>query len=348
MANETNSTREVMNIPFGDIIREVAVGIAEAQFDLDKTSMLVAELMSGQQVLRDAATGEPILKDGEPQIIDSTVQFGHRFDEMGSGAAVQASIGNGSLKGIVIDRGGAKYTTAPTVTIAAPAGTSGTTATATAVIENGVVVAIEVDDAGSGYSTPPSVSITPPEETVGAQAAQAAAFAVLSAEVVGLEIVSAGEGYTEAPRIEISGAGGTGATATVAVDDQGQLAAINLGLGGSLYEEAPSVRIIPKVKPVAQQVSMMELGFVPNFYQFVDTVIDMRLALRVNKTEKGRYRLTASTVDANYASSYNYRLNMASRVKTKIVPIPPPTILEERLRQLLAQRNEIQEQDKLD
>ena len=79
----------------------------------------------------------------------------------------------------------------------------------------------------------------------------------------------------------------------------------------------------------------MELGFVPNFYQFVDTVIEMKVALRVNRTATGKYNVTASTVDATYAASYNYSLNLSSSVKTKIVPISPPVVLEERIRQAL-------------
>lgn len=80
---------------------------------------------------------------------------------------------------------------------------------------------------------------------------------------------------------------------------------------------------------------LTELGFVPNFNQFVDTVIEMKLALRVNCTEANRYRITTSTVDAGYAASYNYTLGMATTVKTRIVPIPPPTILEDRIRQMI-------------
>lgn len=101
----------------------------------------------------------------------------------------------------------------------------------------------------------------------------------------------------------------------------------------------------------ANRLSMMELGFVPTFYQFVDTVIDMKLTLRLHRQSAdsgalqgtpttdqraggnaaGRSRqaktktvITTSPVDARYSSSYDFSAEMTSRVKTKLVPVPPP------------------------
>lgn len=61
---------------------------------------------------------------------------------------------------ISISFGGSGYTSAPTVTIAAP--TTGTTATATAVIQNGAVTQIVINNPGSGYTTAPVVTIAAP------------------------------------------------------------------------------------------------------------------------------------------------------------------------------------------
>ena len=60
-----------------------------------------------------------------------------------------------------VTAGGSGYTTAPTVTIAAPSGT-GTTATAAAIIRDGAIIRIDVTLSGNGYtsnSTPPAVTI---------------------------------------------------------------------------------------------------------------------------------------------------------------------------------------------
>lgn len=106
-------------------------------------------------------------------------------------------------------------------------------------------------------------------------------------------------------------------------------------------------------KRTPNRLSMMELGFVPNFYQFVDTVIEVRLALNVEKAEKrvdpttgkvvndaganNGVRVMSQPLDAGYTSSYNYKLEFASIFKTKIVCVPPPASLEERIREVIRQ-----------
>tara|TARA_Y100000816_G_scaffold10816_2_gene7061 strand:- start:8492 stop:10321 length:1830 start_codon:yes stop_codon:yes gene_type:complete len=67
----------------------------------------------------------------------------------------------GPVASITVSAGGTGYTTAPTVTIAAPTDTSGTTATGTATIDaNGVVTGITVTSGGTLYSTVPTVTLT--------------------------------------------------------------------------------------------------------------------------------------------------------------------------------------------
>jgi hypothetical protein len=51
----------------------------------------------------------------------------------------------------------------------------------------------------------------------------------------------------------------------------------------------------------------------------------------------GKMVVTTTPVDARYASSYNFSAEMTSKVKTKLVPVPPPAILDERIRALLEQ-----------
>ncbi|MCP4665876.1 MAG: LamG domain-containing protein [Deltaproteobacteria bacterium] len=81
--------QELLNVPMGDMIRSMALAIADAQLRLNKNSMMVAEFMSGQRVLRDPQTGQ-LLNDRRqestdpvevPVVIDSRVYFG--FDIVG-------------------------------------------------------------------------------------------------------------------------------------------------------------------------------------------------------------------------------------------------------------------------
>jgi len=100
---------------------------------------------------------------------------------------------------------------------------------------------------------------------------------------------------------------------------------------------------------------MMELGFTPTFYHFIDTVIEVKIAIKISQeiasstTIKGEmktsrltfgnggfsYSVTTTPVDATYSSKYNYSLEGSSLLRTKLAPVPPPAILEERIRKLI-------------
>ncbi len=167
---------ELLNIPIGDMLRSVAMAIADAQWSLDKSAIVVAELMTGRRVLRDLETGK-IEKDadGKPVEVDSRVAFGFVRDD----------------KGV----------------------------------------------------------------------------------------------------------------------------------------------------PVPQWTSMISLGFVPTFYQFVDTTIEIKMAMQIGKNSDGKVVATGTTVDGAYSSSYSFKGDVTSSVKTKIVPIPPPALLEDRIRALIEEES---------
>lgn len=140
---------------------------------------------------------------------------------------------------------------------------------------------------------------------------------------------------------------------------------------------------VPRMVRVPNRVSMMELGFTPTFYQFVDTIIEVKMAIKMSTSESytrsssqessattttdstghsrsygwggswwwggwtGRYsysrtdtktkavRTNVSTVDASYSQRYGYSVEGSSLLRTKLVPVPPPAILQERIRQLI-------------
>ena len=49
----------------------------------------------------------------------------------------------------------------------------------------------------------------------------------------------------------------------------------------------------------------------------------------------GGYSARASSVSASYASKYQYSAEGSSLMRTKIVPVPPPPVLEERIRMIV-------------
>lgn len=107
----------------------------------------------------------------------------------------------------------------------------------------------------------------------------------------------------------------------------------------------------------AQKVSMIELGFSPTFYQFTNNIIEVKIAIKMtyerefsrsknsvtntkNNRKKGwfgRNKTTTTrttTVDATYSSKYSYSAEGSSLLRCNLVPIPPPAIFEERVRDL--------------
>jgi hypothetical protein len=108
---------------------------------------------------------------------------------------------------------------------------------------------------------------------------------------------------------------------------------------------------------VPTRVSMLELGFSPTFYQFVDTIIEVKIAIKITRTiETSRSRrdtanqssnrsarsagigfgggmlgvrsgaanssqATTSQVDATYSAKYGYSAEGSSLLRTKLVPL---------------------------
>ncbi|MFT5890447.1 MAG: hypothetical protein ACI9Y7_000539, partial [Dokdonia sp.] len=108
---------------------------------------------------------------------------------------------------------------------------------------------------------------------------------------------------------------------------------------------------------IPMRLSMLELGFTPTFYQFVDTLVEVKMAIKFTKESSSSvdvesksksksfsrgYRrghrsvkrnVTTTQVNANYSQKYSYSAEGSSLMRTKLVPIPPPAILEQRIQE---------------
>jgi hypothetical protein len=112
-----------------------------------------------------------------------------------------------------------------------------------------------------------------------------------------------------------------------------------------------------KVSFGGKLLSLLELGFTPTFYQFVDTVIEVKLSMSMmTETEERRSSMSmktdmnakvswwsssasasisVSTVSASFAARNSFKAEGASLIRTKLVPLPPPAVLQDRIRALL-------------
>ncbi|MEH6354916.1 MAG: hypothetical protein V7760_02670 [Marinobacter sp.] len=257
--------QDLLNVPMGEMIRDMAFAIADSQFQLDQSGMRTAEMMGGLQSIFD--------DKGNQTFDDSRIFFGYEY--MTVRAALAYAIFDDSLTG-----------------------------------------ALDAD----------SVKLT---------------------EVV-LNLVSELGQLTATQRNDLANNGGS-AIASAQID------------GKPLLDE---------VIRVPTRLSMMELGFTPTFYQFIDTIIEVKIAIKMTRTREssrtvsnasrdsssssdrakrgggifglfggkrsrsysGKSSVQTTQVDATYSSKYSYSAEGASLLRTKLVPVPPPAILEERIR----------------
>lgn len=113
-----------------------------------------------------------------------------------------------------------------------------------------------------------------------------------------------------------------------------------------------------KIEDREISTSMIGAGFQPTFYQFAETIIEVKMAIsmsyestsekKTSTTEKSSSKkgiikkktvTTASSVDATYSSKYNYSAEGSSLLRTRLVPVPPNAMVS----QIIEMRNQAME-----
>jgi len=117
----------------------------------------------------------------------------------------------------------------------------------------------------------------------------------------------------------------------------------------------PDASALIKLSEDSEPVSLLSLGFTPTFYQYVDTVFELKMSMSMSQSREvsagtsaeasgrvgflGNYAAFSASVNASYSQKFQYSAEGSSSMRTKLVSIPAPTILEERIKTLLAQEN---------
>jgi hypothetical protein len=127
------------------------------------------------------------------------------------------------------------------------------------------------------------------------------------------------------------------------------------------------------------KLSMLDAGFIPSFYHFVDTILEMKMEVQIREEQSSSLSLHEAmsrsvdietgveldfkakvnlfvasaemgmkaslktkhssaysrSMDASHAQKYSQDLSASSLMRTKIVPVPPPEMLVERIKILL-------------
>lgn len=284
--------RDLLDVPMGDMIRDMALAIAEAQMSLDSNSIEVAQMMGGLKTITQVINGEERVT-----FSDSRVFFGKEKMLLSTALDVYNTTSDATLKaGIklnVID---------PNITILEPT--------------NIVMVSGDPDTSGTTFT--PSIQDNP--------------------NYVYQQGITSPIHYQYDP------------TATVG-------ARYNSVTVPTAYKYRLKAGAFDSTVFVASRVSMLELGFTPTFYQFVDTIIEVKITIRfteetnaaTNSSASNRSgsvgfrfgfgragigrQVSTSQVNASYSQKFNYSAEGSSLLRTKLTPIPPPAILEERIRQ---------------
>lgn len=109
-----------------------------------------------------------------------------------------------------------------------------------------------------------------------------------------------------------------------------------------------------------EKLSLLELGFTPTFYQFVDNVIEIKISMTMSTDFSykrksstfsasgsashfifaGKAKMRATSVSSEFAARYQYSAEGSSLMRTKLVPVPSPAVLEERIRLVLERKKE--------
>lgn len=109
------------------------------------------------------------------------------------------------------------------------------------------------------------------------------------------------------------------------------------------------------VKFDGEEVSLIELGFTPTFYQFTEATIEIKISISFTESSEfetkrstktvsagavgfgfgGYAKAKTTSVSARYANKFNYSAEGSSLMRAKIMPIPAPSILEERIRAII-------------
>jgi hypothetical protein len=306
--------QDLLNVPMGEMIYSMASSIAKSQIELDRASIEVAEMMGGLKTIYD--------EQGVMRFEDSRVFFGHEYMTVGEALVTQGD--NPAVDGLI---GGDKLTYK---SYAAPDPTA---------------MSDEASDMGFADVAGAELNRT----NVDAYKA--------SAQAIGERI----KYYQDLLAADLAKAAGD-QSSSKQTKYKGYITLLETN--GAANRASVSSSLNRQIQ-VPTRLSLLELGFAPVFYAFIDTIIEVKISISITQessstittttdtktnavsmnfrfTPLGRgnaqYARSVSTsqVNATYSNRYSYTAEGSSLLRTKLTPLPPPGILEERIRAIMA------------
>lgn len=98
-----------------------------------------------------------------------------------------------------------------------------------------------------------------------------------------------------------------------------------------------------KVDLGGTEYSLLALGFTPTFYQYVDTLIEVKMSFSTMQSKEVGASVSAgvnvffvsASVSASYSQKYQYSAEGSSLLRTKLVTVPTPLIFNQRLQAII-------------
>lgn len=82
----------------------------------------------------------------------------------------------------------------------------------------------------------------------------------------------------------------------------------------------------------SEVVSLIGAGFQPTFYQFTDTIIEVKISISMSKSIEASATTSAkcfcASVSASFSAKYSYSCEGSSLIRTKITPVPPSSFMQ--------------------
>lgn len=82
----------------------------------------------------------------------------------------------------------------------------------------------------------------------------------------------------------------------------------------------------------SETVSLIGAGFQPTFYQFTDTIIEVKISITMTKSTEvsasASFKCFCASVSASFSAKYSYTCEGSSLIRTKITPVPPSTFMQ--------------------
>ena len=119
------------------------------------------------------------------------------------------------------------------------------------------------------------------------------------------------------------------------------MAGYKLNESGTLVKDPNSLVKLSDRAGFDSSYTLLGLGFTPTFYQFVDTVIELKMSVSMTRSSEASVQAKAralfvASVNASYSQKYQYSVEGSSLMRTKLVTVPAPTVLEQRIQAILA------------